>query len=105
VEAANRKGISPIPVEPPPWRARCIERCPAGSGRGGWKRAAFLILPARGILSRQVGTTSGTSPTAYFIRKPVNDWPERKGGSYLLNRQENERTGYVCPISSKLNKV
>jgi hypothetical protein len=24
-----------------PGRARCIERCPAGSGRGGWKRAVF----------------------------------------------------------------
>jgi hypothetical protein len=105
VEAANRKGISPIPVEPPLWRARCIERCPAGSGRGGWKRAAFLILPARGILSRQVGTISGTSPTAYFISMPANAWTTGKDGSHLINQEEDERTGYVCPISSKLNKV
>ena len=35
-------------------------------GRGRWKRAAFLILPARGILHRQVGIPSGTSLAAYF---------------------------------------
>jgi len=41
VEAANRKGISPIPVEPHPRRAVCAERCPHGSGGGSWKRADF----------------------------------------------------------------
>jgi hypothetical protein len=30
---------SPIPVEPHPRRAVCVERCLHGSGRGGWKRA------------------------------------------------------------------
>jgi hypothetical protein len=37
-----------------------------GLGRGRWKRAAFLILPAKGILHRQVGIPSGTSLAAYF---------------------------------------
>ena len=27
------------------WRARCHESGPAGSGRGGWKRAALMKLP------------------------------------------------------------
>lgn len=43
MDVANRKGISPRPVEPPPWRARCIERCPAGSGRGSWVRLQSLL--------------------------------------------------------------
>jgi hypothetical protein len=29
----------------PAGRARCIERCPAGSGRGGWKRAVSMKPP------------------------------------------------------------
>jgi hypothetical protein len=36
---------------------------------------------------------------------PGNTWTAGKGDSYLINREEYERTGYVCPISSKLNKV
>jgi len=39
---------------------------PSGYSAGRWKRAAFLILPARGILHRQVGIPSGTSLAAYF---------------------------------------
>jgi hypothetical protein len=35
-----------------------------GRGRRIW--AAFLILPARGFLYRQVGIPSGTSLAAYF---------------------------------------
>jgi len=36
---------------------------------------------------------------------PANNWTARKGGSYLINREEYERAGYVGPIVSKLNKV
>jgi hypothetical protein len=68
VEAANRRGISPIQVEPHPWRAVCAERCLHGSGRGGWKRAVFLILPGRDSLTRQVRTASGTSLATYFMK-------------------------------------
>jgi hypothetical protein len=39
---------------------------PPGYSAGRWKRAAFLILPARGILRRQVGIPSSTSLAAYF---------------------------------------
>jgi hypothetical protein len=45
MEVANRKGISPRPVEPPPRRAACAERCPHGSGSDGWKRAIFMKPP------------------------------------------------------------
>jgi hypothetical protein len=37
-----------------------------------WERAAFLILPARGILHRQVGRASGTSLAAYFTQQYGN---------------------------------
>jgi len=36
---------------------------------------------------------------------PANAWTTGKDGSHLINQEEDERTGYVCPISSKLNKV
>ena len=45
VEAAKRKGISPIPVEPHLWRAVGIERCLYGSGSDGWNRAVFMKPP------------------------------------------------------------
>jgi hypothetical protein len=43
VEAANRKGISPIQVEPHPWRAVCYESSLHGSGRDGWKRVYSVV--------------------------------------------------------------
>jgi hypothetical protein len=36
---------------------------------------------------------------------PVSNWTARKDGSYLINQEEYERAGYVCPILSRLNKV
>jgi len=38
------------------------------SGRGGWKRAVFLILAGRDSLTRQVRTVGGTSLATYFIK-------------------------------------
>jgi hypothetical protein len=58
--------IRPRSTEVSAGKAVCIERCMHGLGRGRWKRAAFLILPAKGLLHRQVRIPSGTSPAAYF---------------------------------------
>lgn len=51
MDVANRKGISPIPVEPQPWRAVCYESSLHGSGSDGWKRAVFM-KPPEGISGR-----------------------------------------------------
>src|SRR6266446_5063209 len=64
--------IRPRSTEVSAWKAVCIERCMHGLGRGRWKRAAFLILPAKGILHRQVGILSGTSLAAYFTNVRVS---------------------------------
>jgi len=50
------------------WRAVCCESSLHGSGRGGWKRAVFLILPGRESLTRQVRTVGGTSLATYFMK-------------------------------------
>ena len=60
--------IRPRSTEVSARKAVCIERCMHGLGRGCWKRAAFLILPAQGLLCRQVGISSGTSLAAYFTK-------------------------------------
>ena len=40
------------------WRARCSESCPAGSGRGRWKRAAATRqYLAGGLLHQNLGET------------------------------------------------
>ena len=54
------------------WRAGCAKRCKSGSGRGGWKRTVFSKLLDRGILSKEVGGTYGTSLAAYFTPGPSN---------------------------------
>jgi hypothetical protein len=58
--------IRPHSTEVSAWKAVCIERCMHGLGRGRRMWTAFLILPARRILHRQVGIPSGTSLAAYF---------------------------------------
>ena len=50
------------------WRAVCGESCTHGSGRGGEKRAVFIIPPEREILIRQVRRNSSTSLAALYIK-------------------------------------
>ena len=54
MDVVNRKGISPRPVEPPPWRAVCAERRLHGSGSDGWKRTVFHTTTALYKLSSSV---------------------------------------------------
>jgi hypothetical protein len=66
VEAANRKGISEeAQTTSQAWRARCIERCPAGSGRGGWKRTIFTKPPEVMSGRSEELTVPRRPPTSY----------------------------------------
>jgi hypothetical protein len=75
-----------------------------GLGRGRWKRAAFLILPARAILCRPVGIPSGTSLAAYFTKVTeshfVTNILDQAGASwysFLSNIfMASEETAQVC---------